>query len=399
MDSWKLVNFVSPLFHPWLKEIPFKLPMPESESILPRTVAALERGRQAGLHAGAQVYVSMRGETLADDAMGEARAGVLMRTDTLTLWLSSGKPITAVAIAQLHEQGRLDFDDLVSRFVPEFAQLGKELITIRHLLTHTAGFREADRIAEDLSWDETIERTCATRLEPEWMPGKKAGYQMFSSWFVLGEIIRRIDGRTFDRYVREMIFEPLGMNDSWIGMPRERFQSYEERLGSIYLSERGELKLHPTWNTETAAAVCRPGSNARGPIRELGRFYEVLLGLVSGRSQPATPIIKAETVRELTRRHRVGLFDQTFRHTMDWGLGFLVNSNCYGVDTVPYGYGRHASDETFGHSGSQSSCAFADPNHELAVAWHCNGQPGESRHQKRAREINEAIYEDLGLAG
>jgi CubicO group peptidase (beta-lactamase class C family) len=367
--------------------------------MLPRTVAALERGGQAGLHAGAQVYVSMRGEMLADYAMGEARPGVPMRTDTLTLWLSSGKPIAAVAIAQLQDRGELRFDDPVGRFVPEFTQLGKEPITIRHLLTHTAGFREADRIAEDLSWDETIARICATRLEPDWTPGEKAGYQMFSSWFVLGEIIRQIDGRTFDRYAREMIFEPPGMNDSWIGMPRDRFKSYGDRLGFIYLSERGELKLHPTWNTETAAAACRPGSNARGPIRELGRFYEVLLGLVSGRSQPVAPIIEAESVRELTERHRVGLFDQTFRHAMDWGLGFLVNSNRYGIDTVPYGYGRYASDETFGHSGSQSSCAFADPKHELVVAWHCNGQPGEPRHQKRAREINEAIYDDLGLAG
>ena len=373
--------------------------MPESDSVLPRTVAALERGRQAGLHAGAQFYVSVRGETLADFAMGEARPRVPMRTDTLTLWLSSGKPITAVAIAQLREQGRLDLDDHVGRFVPEFAQLGKEPITIRHVLTHTAGFREADRIPEDLNWDETIAQIRATRLEPGWTPGEKAGYQMFSSWFVLGEVISRIDGRTIDRYVREMIFEPLGMSDSWIGMPSDQFQSYGDRLGFIYLSERGELKPHSTWNTEAAAVACRPGSNARGPIRELGKFYEVLLGLVSGRSQPAAPFIKAESAKELIGRHRVGLFDQTFRHTMDWGLGFLVNSSRYGVDTVPYGYGRYASDEAFGHSGSQSSCAFADPKHELVVAWHCNGQPGEPRHQKRAREINEAIYEDLGLAG
>src|SRR5688572_28260817 len=172
--------------------------MPESDSVLPRTVAALERGRQAGLHTGAQLYVSVRDETLADFAMGEARPSVPMRIDTLTLWLSAGKPIMAVAFAQLHEQGRLGFDDRVARFVPEFAQQEKETVTIRHLLTHTAGFREADRIAENLSWDETIAQTCATRLEPDWTPGEKAGYQMFSSWFMLGEIIRRIDGRTLD---------------------------------------------------------------------------------------------------------------------------------------------------------------------------------------------------------
>jgi len=65
---------------------------------------------------------------------------------------------------------------------------------------------------------------------------------------------------------------------------------------------------------------------------------------------------------------------------------------------VPYGYGRFASDATFGHSGAQSSCAFADPEHELVVAWVTNGTPGERPHQKRHREINHAVYEYLNLA-
>ena len=62
------------------------------------------------------------------------------------------------------------------------------------------------------------------------------------------------------------------------------------------------------------------------------------------------------------------------------------------------GYGGYASDEAFGHSGAQSSCAFADPARKLVVAWSCNGLPGERLHQRRAREINSAIYDDVGLA-
>jgi CubicO group peptidase (beta-lactamase class C family) len=368
--------------------------MREAKDILPRTVAALERGRQSGLHAGAQLYVSVRGETLTDFALGEARPGTPMRPDTLTLWLSSGKPIAAVAIAQLWEQGALSLDDLVARFIPEFARQGKEAVTVRHLLTHTAGFRSADKTPEDLAWDETIARICETPLEPDWTPGQKAGYQVSSSWFLLGEIVRRLDGRPFDRYVRQRIFEPLGLNNSWVGIPPESFRAYGDRIGFMYLSERGELQPHPTWNTGEACAACRPGSNARGPIRDLAKFYEALT--VGGASGPSRMLLR-ETIQILTTRHRIGLFDHTFHHTLDWGLGFLINSNRYGTDTVPYGYGRHASEDAFGHSGSQSSCAFADPKHGLAVAWICNGQPGEPRHQKRARELNTAIYEDLGL--
>jgi CubicO group peptidase (beta-lactamase class C family) len=100
----------------------------------------------------------------------------------------------------------------------------------------------------------------------------------------------------------------------------------------------------------------------------------------------------------LVTRQRRGLFDETFQHIVDFGLGFLINSNRYGPESVPYGYGRHASEETFGHSGSQSSSAFADPVHSLVVAWVFNGRPGERLHQRRARELNTLIYEDLELA-
>ena len=392
--------------------------MRDASTNLSRTLALLEQGRHSILHPGAQLYVSLRGEVIADVALGEARPGVPMRPETLTLWLSAGKPITAVAIAQLVERGRLGFDDLVGKHLPEFAQGGKETITLRHLLTHAAGFRNADKLAENLPWDEMIARICATPLEADWIPGVKAGYQTMSSWFILGELIRRIAGREPGRYVREEIFEPLGMRDSWLGVPADRIAAYGERMAMMYYSGRTEFRVHPFWNAEEDFVACRPGSGARGPIRELGRFYEGLLDVLLERRSPnrreggsvlageraesesgaPAGVISASMLRELTRRHREGLFDRTFQHTLDFGLGFIVNSNRYGAETVPYGYGRHAPEAAFGHSGSQSSCAFADPEHELVVAWHCNGQPGEPRHQKRAREINSTIYEELGLA-
>jgi CubicO group peptidase (beta-lactamase class C family) len=372
--------------------------MRNAAEALPKTLALLDQGRSSLLHSGAQIYASWRGEVLADHALGEARPGVPMQPDTLTLWLSAGKPITAVAIAQLVDRGWIAFDDPVSRHLPEFAQGGKDGVTIRHLLTHTAGFRDADKLAENLPWDEMIARICVTPLETGWTPGAKAGYQTLSSWFILGELIRRIDGREAGRYVRENIFEPLGMHDSWMGIPAEHIVSYGDRIGLMYFSSRSECRIHPFWNAAEDFAACRPGSGCRGPMRELGKFYEALLAMASGKSSPEATLVKSSTLRELTTRQREGLFDHTFQHTLDLGLGFIVNSNRYGPETVPYGYGRHASEATFGHSGSQSSCVFADPEHQLVVAWHCNGQPGEPRHQKRAREINSLIYEELGLA-
>jgi CubicO group peptidase (beta-lactamase class C family) len=129
-------------------------------------------------------------------------------------------------------------------------------------------------------------------------------------------------------------------------------------------------------------------------MRQLARFYEMLLG---GGERDGVRLLSAESVLEMTARQRVGLFDETFKHEMDWGLGIIPNNRSYG-DTVPYGYGRYASDDAFGHSGSQSSAAFADPKYGLAIAVVLNGTCGEARHQPRMRAVLEAIYRDLGIA-
>jgi CubicO group peptidase (beta-lactamase class C family) len=363
---------------------------------LPQTRRALEEGIREGLHLGAQLYVSRRGEPVADGAVGEDRPGVPLTREHLMLWLSSSKPVGAVAIAQLWERGRLEIDDPVAQHIPEFAANGKEGITIRHLLTHTAGIRMLDVGWPQDSWDQIIARICARKPEPRWVPGEKAGYHTESSWFLLGEIIRRVDGRPYDRYVREEIFGPLSMRDCWVGMPLDRYLSYKEanRIGSMWNTEKPERPRHE-WDTPERCITINPGGNGYGPVRELGRFYEMLLGrgVFQGRR-----ILLPQTVETLTSRQRVEMIDATFLHVVDWGFGFIVNSKRYGSDTVPYGYGHFASERTFGHSGYRSSTAFADPEQGLAVALVFNGTPGNDQHERRIRTALDAVYRDLGLA-
>src|SRR5262249_12653519 len=161
---------------------------------LSRTIAILEQGISDCIHLGAQLYVSRHGQVIANVALGESRPGVAMTTDTINLWFSSGKPFAAVAIAQLWERGLLDLDDRVSKFIPEFGAKGKEPITIRHLLTHTGGFRAAIGLTWTDSFEEAISKICKAPLEPRWIPGRTAGYHAFTAWYILGEIVRRIDG-------------------------------------------------------------------------------------------------------------------------------------------------------------------------------------------------------------
>ncbi|HEV2292763.1 MAG TPA: serine hydrolase domain-containing protein [Tepidisphaeraceae bacterium] len=359
-------------------------------SELTKTTAHLQRGMAEGLHVGVQLYVCKDHETITDLALGEARTGVAMTPQTLMPWMSCSKPIGAVAIAQLHDRGVLDFDDLVAHHIPEFAVNGKDTITLRHLLTHTAGLRPPSPGWDERPWDEIIAAICATSLQPGWTPGEKAGYSAAAGWFILGEIVRRADGRPYEQYVREAIFQPLGMHDCWIGMPVERYRACEDRIGMMHDTSRTPMSVPNLSQDEREATSCRPGGGGRGPMRELGRLYEMLLAR-------GEDVLSAQSLGQLTARQRIGMFDNTFRHTIDWGLGFIINSNRYGADSVPYGFGKHASEDTFGHGGAQSSASFADPVHGLVVAIVWNGTPGEPKHQRRARETLTALYEDLSL--
>lgn len=368
---------------------------------LPRTLEALEEGWRQGLHRGAQLYVSRHHDTVADLALGEARDGEAMTPDHLLLWLSSSKPLTAVAVAQLWESGLLELDDPVAAHLPEFAQGGKEGVTVRHLLTHTAGVRMAPaRLGWPQSgWEEIVARVCARKLEPGWVPGRKAGYHQMGTWFVLGELVRRLDGRPYVEYLRAEVLEPLGMDDTWVGMPRERYRAYVDagRLAPMYDTSNGA----PTplgWESEDRVVPPSPAGNGHGPMRQLGRFYEALLA--GGRppgGAAASRVLSPQAVAALTARHRTGFYDHTFRHVLDWGLGFILDSTRCGEGTVPYAYGTRCSSRTYGHSGARSSTGFADPEHGLVVALGTNGLAGEQAHQRRVRGVLDALYEDLGL--
>jgi CubicO group peptidase (beta-lactamase class C family) len=365
--------------------------MTDPRKVLPRTVKVIEQGIADRTHVGAQVYVSLQGKPVADFGLGEARPGVPMTADSLMIWWSSTKTPTAVAVAQQWERGKFDLDDKVCQYIPEFGTKGKDAVTIRHVLTHTGGFRFADRLAEGEpgmgrgTWDEIITRICSASLEPGWVPGKKAGYHPTAGWYILGELVRRLDGRPFARYVREEIFEPLGMLDCWIGMPPDRYRAYGDRIGIMHNTAGPTPQPLPNADSEMAAAQCVPGAGGRGPMRELGRFNEMLLfrGQLDG-----VRILRPQTVEAITARHRVGMFDETFQTVVDWGLGFIIDG---------FIYGRYCSPRTFGHGGAQSSQSFVDPEYGLVINVVCNGMPGGPRFYARSNAIAAAIYEDLAL--
>jgi CubicO group peptidase (beta-lactamase class C family) len=359
---------------------------------LPRTEAVLERQRDEGLHPGACLVVTLDAEPAGAVAVGEARSGVPMSPSTVVRWLSITKVATALRAAMAWEAGALSLDDPVAAHLPDFAADGKADVTVRHLLTHTGGFRGADR--EPLSdWDAEVERICAEPQEEGWRAGRDAGYSLQAGFHVLAEVVRRAlgDERPWERIVGDDVLAPLGMGGSALALDAAAFGRLEPTTATYWTTPPASATPRELRDDAGRAAVCQPGSSGRGPVQELPRLLEVLyLG--------GAPLLSRMGAEAITARHRTGLRDQTFAAVLDWGLGVIVDAKVHGKELVPYGYGAHASARTFGHGGAQSAGLLCDPEVGLVAALACTGMCGNPAHSRRAHEVFTALYEDLDLA-
>lgn len=349
----------------------------------------LERRRADGWHDGAQCYVSRHGEVLLDVAIGESRPGRAVERDDLMLLYSAGKPLTVVAVLQLWERGRLGLDDRVGEYVDGWGN-GKERCTIRHVLTHTGGFPNADAklFDRDVPYGEVVAHIAASPAR--WEPGTDAAYHPSSGWKILGAVVERIDGRPIDRYLTEEVLGPLGVDNMRLGIPLEEQNALGERIAPVYwrghampvVDPDGGLQMVPYkvdqfHNEPHFVAKVEPGGGMRGPARELGRFYESLLGF-------GDPVLEPRTVEVMSSVHRYGIKDRLFRQNIPWGLGVQV--------AFTGGTGRRA----FGHGGMASSRALADPEFGLVMAVVTNGLAGFVDAEQRLFEITDAVCSALG---
>ncbi len=361
----------------------------------PSVAAAIQDGIDRRLHAGVQIYVSTNGKAALDAAIGESATQQLMTSETLMPWRSAGKPLTALLLLQSVEAGRLRLDATVADLLPEFEDTDKADVTVFDILTHQCGFPQTETGWPQCEWSESIRKI---QFQPRQLEIGIAAYHPQSSWFLLAEILRRLKPAdattTFSDILQKQLLNPLHLNRTTCSIEVSTLTELNDRLPVIYERDKGLLVesnyCRIPWITQTS-----PGASLRGPVSELGRFYEMLLR--GGTAPAGQRLVSNATIQDMTSRHRVGKFDQTLQHTVDFGLGVVCNSNRYGAETVPYGFGQYCSDDTFGHGGSQCSMAFCDPQQNLVVAWSANGFCGEGQHQRRNRMINNAIYEDIGF--
>ena len=335
-----------------------------------------------GLSRGMQVFVAHRGDVVVDAAWGtRAQDDEACTTTTRFCMFSASKSITATAIHVLVERGRLVYSDPIAVHVPEFEAFGKETITIRDALLHQAGvpdsFMQRVPVTAFADWDAAVAAACS--LAPESSPGERFVYHPLAIWGVLGEVVARVDGRSFEQFCRDEIFDPLGMHrTTWALPPDVRSE------GTTVVSGAAELDgFLDMWMSEEALAAVAPGGNAYSTASDWGRYY------LSLRPQATQRILSPATVAHATRRHAaMGTPDKTAA----LGYGFTIGTS----QEASIGRGHLASDALFGHPGFCTVQAWCDPETDVVAVLLANVAPLQDAADRRFNVLSDAIHRAVG---
>ncbi len=362
--------------------------MPAARSLSPTAREAVEavahRHIELGLHSGAQLAVYRDGELQLDVQLGTAAAA-----GARLLWFSATKPLAAVAVLLLSDRGLLDLDRPIAELWPEFGVGGKAACTVRHVLTHRGGFpvfpRDFDWTHID-DWDAVCSATAA--IEAEWPPGSDTGYHPVTYGFALGEVIRRVDGRSPRDFLRDELFEPLGM-DASLGVDDARLAQVvpiEAKSEATLLDPTGsERRTSDIVRRFSLASTLRgqlPAANAIGTAAALARFYDAMLACLPGDAgRDGVRLLRTETAAAATAVQWRTDLDRTTTLPASFGLGFLV-----GGVLEPFN-----EPGVFGHTGQQCAIGYADPARGLAVAYLTNGLHGPVEVQQRYADVALAL--------
>ena len=360
-----------------------------SKSGLEKVINILKHQTKDKLHTGVQLHISREGITVLNVAIGEARPGIPMLRDSVLQIFSSCKPWTALAIAQLYEKGKLDLQQTVKSIIPEFGN-GKETCTIEHILLHEGGFPmlNYDELAAN-DWDHIIKDICN---EPAaYIPGTQCGYHRNSGWMILAEIIRRIDGRTIEKYLQEELFKPLKMKDSSIGMSKGLYEMLGNRLAL-----KDAVPGYINWSGVDNLGGNKPhpllvlGGDGYSTATDMAILYNALWN--DGESLDGVRILKKRTVDLFTKTHRMGITDHILSLPTlgeldlrpDYGYGFFKGIS----------HGLVCSENAFGHGGLRTCKNFCDPDlNGLVVNFNSNTLLNELPAFNRANELVTAIYD------
>ena len=360
---------------------------------------------------GACVAVYVDGRPVVDLWGGYADAvkSRAWEEDTICLFFSTTKGLMATCLHILADRGKLDLDAPVAAVWPEFAQAGKAGITVRHVLSYQTGLAALSKplpAGAQYDW-ETMTRALAEQ-EPLWEPGTAFGYHLMTQGWLVGEILRRVDGRRPGVFFREEIAQPLGASVS-IGVPSEALGRVAEILppdptqeppdgvvGQILSAPDSLLARAVTnpplasepdaespWNSRRWRQAEIPAANGHGNARGVARIYAALAcgGTLDGVELLSPGAIERARALEIEGRDVVSGSDGRI------ALGYMLPDRAFPFSPNP---------RAFGHPGMGGAIGFADPEARLSFAYVMN-RMGESvlALDRRARTLIDATYDCL----
>ncbi len=329
--------------------------------------------------------------------------------DTIVNLYSVGKAVTAVCALRLVEAGLLDLDAPVARYWPEFAQAGKAQIPVRYLLTHQAALPAIARPLPSGAWSRWDVMTEALAAQvPWWEPGAGHGYHVNTQGFLIGEVVRRITGKTLGTYLRES-FADAAVVEFFIGvgpeldgrcaevLPQQASPESEELRRQLSV-DRATLSGLPLMrvnayrnppeisgmgvvNTRSWRAAEVPSTNGHGNARGVARLYSALAG---DGELDGVHVLSPEIIARATEQQVYG-DDLVLQRPTRFGLGFQL-----AMAERPLG----PSPRAFGHFGAGGSLGFADPDARVAFGYAMNQGRGGWQH-KHVRHLIDLVYAAL----
>lgn len=290
----------------------------------------------AGKLTAATLAVNNGGEEFRR-AFGEAQS-----EDAVFLIASISKPMTATGVMLLADRGELSLSDPVNKFIPEFSEGDRKLITIEHLLTHTSGLPDQLPNNNELrSAHAPLSEFVAGAVQVplKFAPGSEYSYQSMGI-LLASEVVQRITGLRFRDFLRDEVFQPLGMNQTVMGLAPFELEDVMTSQVEFAAAEGGAGDPSTRswdWNSPYWRDLGAPWGGAHSTAPDIERFLRSFL-------EPDSHILRPETVRSMTSNH-------TPEMSAARGLGFQLGS----------GFAAGCADSTFGHGGSTGTRSWCDP--------------------------------------
>jgi CubicO group peptidase (beta-lactamase class C family) len=336
----------------------------------------IDRLVESGTERGVQVAVYRGGEQVVDAVAGvtDPAGGRPVDAGTVFYNYSVVKGAAATVAHMLAERGLFGYDTPVAELWPEFAARGKQAVTVRQVLNHTAGVPgiPLDTTVEDLcDWD----RMCAAVADAElwWEPGTKVGYHAYTFGYVVGELARRATGKPISQLLREEIAGPLGVADElWFGMPaseHHRLARLEDEPGAaeaaaemmaslppdlpMFKSAPPELFPNAEFGNRADVLAADIPAGGKTSARAIARMYAALLGEVDG-----VRLLPPERVAEATAVSSSGI-DEVFGMPTIWALGYGIGGPAGDAKDSPTVFGLGGVGGSFACGDTATGLAWA----------------------------------------